>query len=328
MPSVGDGVSATTAAGGRPGSDRDAPVVAGAGTGGRTGDRVSAPEDGVVAPADGFGGAMDEGKGVSVIIGADGMESLAPPSRTPGSGAFAFCAWAGATRKRIAIVAADGKDPVISRLSSTEAARKRTLHESSNGADGSSIAAILVHEPTIEGWAQDFPDVDERGTRGKTGTPGFERKVGRMRHPVIGYARSAAVASVFYILWLAGTLSLASPGEPPSLASALGFAAFLYIVGGFGPALGLMIVPWVLAVRGYRLARLPGWLYYTAVGAVGLVALGCAASSLAPKPLFVDDQTFLEGVVIAAERQGVCLALAGMLFGLTYWFSSGRRSLG
>ncbi len=91
------------------------------------------------------------------------------------------------------------------------------------------------------------------------------------------------------------------------------------------PALGLMIVPWLLAVRGYRRIKLPGWIYYSSIGAVGTVVIGCATSSLAPKPLFIEDQTFIEGAIMAAERQGVCMLLAGLLFGLTYWFLSGRH---
>lgn len=55
-----------------------------------------------------------------------------------------------------------------------------------------------------------------------------------------------------------------------------------------------------------------------------MVLIGCAASSLSPKPLFIEDQTFLEGVLIALERQGFCLALAGTIIGIGYWFFAER----
>ena len=43
----------------------------------------------------------------------------------------------------------------------------------------------------------------------------------------------------------------------------------------------------------------------------------------------MEDQTFFEGARIAAERQGVCFAVAGILHGLTYWFlaEKGRSSV-
>ena len=55
-------------------------------------------------------------------------------------------------------------------------------------------------------------------------------------------------------------------------------------------------------------------------GATLMILVGCMASSLSPKPLFMEDQTFFEGVIIALERQGLCLAVAGAVLGLGYWF--------
>ena len=136
-------------------------------------------------------------------------------------------------------------------------------------------------------------------------------------NPILGYLFSATAATAFYIIWLCAITT--------SLQFRLGFAVFFSIFGGFVPALGLMIAPWLLVVRGYRWVQLPGWIYFSAVGAVSTVVVGCVTSSLAPKPLFIEDQTFLEGTIIAAERQGVCMLLAGLLFGLTYWILSERR---
>ena len=65
-------------------------------------------------------------------------------------------------------------------------------------------------------------------------------------------------------------------------------------------------------------------MYFTALGAVLTILFGCAASSLAPKPLFIEDQTFSEGFVIALQRQGIGFLSTGLLFGLTYWYLSER----
>ncbi len=145
-------------------------------------------------------------------------------------------------------------------------------------------------------------------------------------NPILGYLLSATVATAFYIIWVCADIAYAAaPGQTTSLQFRLGLAVFFSIFGGFVPALGLMIAPWLLVVRGYRWVQLPGWIYFSAVGAVSTVVVGCVTSSLAPKPLFIEDQTFLEGAIIAAERQGVCMLLAGLLFGLTYWILSERR---
>jgi hypothetical protein len=144
--------------------------------------------------------------------------------------------------------------------------------------------------------------------------------------PVFGYACSAINACAFYVvcLFASATLDQAS-GPTANLAYSLGFAVFFCVFGGFLLATGLMIAPWILAVYAYRCLRTPAWLYYPVIGGMSTALIGCATSSLAPKPLFVDDQTFLEGAVIALERQGVYMLLAGLLFGLTYWFLSERR---
>src|SRR5690348_12849569 len=132
---------------------------------------------------------------------------------------------------------------------------------------------------------------------------------------VAGYGLSAIAAWGFYGSWIAVEV----PG-PGSLSSRLVAALILCLFGGFSAALVLMSFPWILAVWIHRSVRRSRATYFTFVGALLMVFVGCAASSLSPKPLFVEDQTFLEGVLIAFERQGVCLALAGTIVGLGYWF--------
>jgi hypothetical protein len=60
------------------------------------------------------------------------------------------------------------------------------------------------------------------------------------------------------------------------------------------------------------------------VGAPLLFVIGCAAASISPKPLWIEDQTFLEGALIAVVRQG--LSFSGVVFGASYWFLSERHA--
>jgi hypothetical protein len=43
-----------------------------------------------------------------------------------------------------------------------------------------------------------------------------------------------------------------------------------------------------------------------------------------PKPFWIEDQTFLEGAMVAVERQGVCLLLSGIAVGACYWWLERR----
>jgi hypothetical protein len=104
----------------------------------------------------------------------------------------------------------------------------------------------------------------------------------------------------------------------------IGFAIFFWLFEGMGAALILMAIPWYLAVRAYGRLQRFGLIYFSVVGAATALVTGCGTSSLSPKPLFIEDQTFLEGFVIAAERQGVCLLLTGLVFGTTFWLVSER----
>lgn len=132
-----------------------------------------------------------------------------------------------------------------------------------------------------------------------------------------GYVLSAVLASAFYIVWDVVSWDLRL--SPPILMTDLAVPLFILIFGGFGAALALMSLPWIVAICGYSRLRRWGRVYFAGIGAVLMFVLGCTMSSLSPKPLFIEDQTFFEGAIIAAERQGICLALAGIIFGLSYW---------
>ncbi len=142
----------------------------------------------------------------------------------------------------------------------------------------------------------------------------------------LGYAIGAIAASVVYVLWDAFVFLRSEPSAAQiGLGSRLMFVSGLWLVGGFAAALLAMIVPWSLAVWAYRKLRRYGQFYFPAVGAFLVFILSCASSSLAPKPLFVEYQTFLRGAAIAAEREGIAFLLAGLAFGGCYWFFSERN---
>ena len=90
-------------------------------------------------------------------------------------------------------------------------------------------------------------------------------------------------------------------------------------------AIVVMPLPWALVLWIYSRVKWSGVVYFAGIGALLMLLIGSAASSVSPKPLFIEDQTFLEGVLIAFQRQGVCLALAGTIIGLGYWFLAERN---
>jgi hypothetical protein len=141
---------------------------------------------------------------------------------------------------------------------------------------------------------------------------------------VIGYLASVAIASLFYLVWFV----FSGPNEPPAEATSIQFRVvlglFFLVLYGPGVAFVLMPVPLALGVLGRNRLQRFGLMYYSAAGAATALVVGCATSSLSPKLLIVEDQTFLEGFVIAVQREGVCLLLTGFLFGLTFWLVSER----
>ncbi len=156
---------------------------------------------------------------------------------------------------------------------------------------------------------------------------------------LVGYLTSVAGASLFYVAWFVVSVELnTTPGGNSSFKFEVGLA-FFFLLFSAGSAFVLMAFPWYVSVRWYeRLrrsgmidpvrwydrARCFGLIYFSLLGAATTLVLGCVTSSLSPKPLFVEDQTFIEGFVIALERQGICLLLTGLVFGLTFWLVSER----
>jgi hypothetical protein len=142
---------------------------------------------------------------------------------------------------------------------------------------------------------------------------------------LVGYLASVVSAALFYLAWEVVTVAqIGPPDASTSFLFKLGLASVFLVLYGPGAAFVLMALPWYLAVLWHSRLRF-GAIYFLMVGAATTLVLSCAASSLAPKMLFVPDETFIEGFLTAVERQGICLMLTGALFGLTFWLISERR---
>lgn len=151
-------------------------------------------------------------------------------------------------------------------------------------------------------------------------TEGTEEIVFPTMLRVAAYALSSLVAFVFYVSWIAGEV----PG-PGSFSNRILAALFLCMFGGFSAAIVSMTLPWIVVVWIYRKLRLSGAVYFALLGGLMMVVAGSVTSSVSPKPLFIEDQTFFGGVLIALQRQGVCLTMAGTIIGLGYWFLGEKR---
>ena len=141
---------------------------------------------------------------------------------------------------------------------------------------------------------------------------------------IIGYAAGATLASLMYVGWLMEYMGSDPDTAQLGFGFRLLFASFFWLTEGFALTLFLMIAPWSLAVSAYGIFRRFGRLYFPAVGALIVFTLGCATASISWKPLFIEDQTFLEGAVVAAQRQGLGFILAGIAFGVSYWLFGER----
>jgi len=138
----------------------------------------------------------------------------------------------------------------------------------------------------------------------------------------LGFLLCTCIANLIYVACLF-IMSAAHLGT--DIKFTVLFLLVFSVIGGFVPALLLMSIPWVLTVWGYGKVRRWGAVYFSSVGAVLTLVLGCITSSLSPKPLFIEDQTFIEGVMVAAQRQGIPMLTAGAVFGIAYWLISERK---
>jgi hypothetical protein len=137
---------------------------------------------------------------------------------------------------------------------------------------------------------------------------------------LVGYLASIASASLFYLVWFVVRM----PDSDVSIRFKIGLAFFFWLFEGMFAAFVLMAFPWYLAVLWRDRVHRFGLIYFLLLGAATTLVVACGTSSLSPKPLFVEDQTFREGFIIAVQRQGVGFLLTGLVFGLTFWLVSER----
>ena len=143
---------------------------------------------------------------------------------------------------------------------------------------------------------------------------------------MVGYLASVTSASLFYVAWFVFSFEQnRTPDGHVTVLFKIGLALFFWFFEGMCAAFVLMVFPWYLAVVWHDRGQRFGLMYFSLIGAAITIAVGCGTSSLSPKPLFIEDQTFLEGFMIAVQRQGICLLLTGFVFGLTFWLVSERR---
>jgi hypothetical protein len=143
---------------------------------------------------------------------------------------------------------------------------------------------------------------------------------------------STLFASLFYVAWIfcellrsSSLTGLTSRDAQAQFIEVFGGLILFLLFGGFGLVFLPLILPWTVAVSVFPKARCSGKLYFTLVGAVLIFVIGCLMSSLWPKPLFIEDQTFFEGLLVAVKREGICFVLAGSVFGASYWFLCERH---
>jgi hypothetical protein len=142
---------------------------------------------------------------------------------------------------------------------------------------------------------------------------------------IAGYLAGTAAATLIYVIWdtCVTHLSVAPPGRP-SIIFEIGLGIFFAIFAGFGAAMLLIAPLWFMVTLSRKLAARFEGLYFSAMGAALTFLAACAMSSLAPKPLFIEDQTFLGGFRIAVERQSVVFLVSGAVFGCVYWLVTER----
>jgi hypothetical protein len=123
---------------------------------------------------------------------------------------------------------------------------------------------------------------------------------------LVGYLASVVSASLFYMVSFVIADELFVPyGKDTGALFKISLALTFFLVYGPCAAFVLMVLPWYLALLWHDRLRF-GLMYFSMVGTVTTLAVCCATSSLAPKMLFVEDQTFLQGFMVAVERQGIC----------------------
>ena len=77
---------------------------------------------------------------------------------------------------------------------------------------------------------------------------------------VVGYFAGAASAPLFNIVWLVTMIHFLQPRKSPGAWFEIGFAIFLFCVGGAAVTLIVTALPWYFAVRAYGQRQRWGWI--------------------------------------------------------------------
>lgn len=152
-----------------------------------------------------------------------------------------------------------------------------------------------------------------------------EHGVNAVVRRAVGYIVGGIVASLIYIGWLlVETVGHPPGGADTGLGLGAAFSVFFWLTGGFAAMLVILIFPWGLAVWAHRKLRWPGGIYFPVIGALLVFVAACVMTSISPKPVWMEDQTFFQGAMIAAVRQGLSFVVSGIAFGASYWLVSER----
>jgi hypothetical protein len=141
-----------------------------------------------------------------------------------------------------------------------------------------------------------------------------------------GYGGGMLIAFCCYAAWI--VFSDHATSFAVSWLFILGLTLFMAIVGtSFLPALILMAPVWVIVVICRPSGRRQRSVYFVAASVMLTFFFGCTAQALSWKPLFIEDQSFEQSFMIAAQRQWPGLLLAGLALGFTYWVITDRCRL-
>lgn len=149
--------------------------------------------------------------------------------------------------------------------------------------------------------------------------------------PWFGYLCSAAVASLFYMAWTTVFYRLNTTTDKMSVFyhtfnDTIGFVFFQWLVGGFLMSMIFLIIPWIVAVKICRRLRMETLLPYTMIALLLSFPLNLLLSMTPFSIVALPYQPFSSRIILALRYQGLCYLIAGLIFGVIYWFLSVRTT--
>jgi len=132
---------------------------------------------------------------------------------------------------------------------------------------------------------------------------------------LFAYITYATLTLIIYFVPQMRGLGIGS-GDVHSIVSV---GSFFLAFDAFHWALIVLAAPWTFLVYFFGKLRTSGLIYFIVGGLLGTLLLGTVFSALGPKPLWIENQTFVEAFLIAVDRQGAIMAISGVVLGGTYW---------